>query len=309
MGRVVLVALVVALTCAGGVAAGRTASSRDAPSLEAYSGLGAWISIYDKSAWRDPEKALETLAEHGVHTLFLETSNYRQRQAIVRPSVVGAFIEAAHARNIDVVAWYLPSLADTARDLRRSLAAVQYITPDGDDSFDSFALDIEATVVRSIPRRNALALQLAAQLRAAVPEDFPLGAITIAPVGASPSYWPTFPFRGLSRVTDVFLPMAYFTSRTRGAANVRAYTAANVRLIRSEAGDPAFPVHPIGGLTPRATRAEVRAFVQAAGVCGAIGGGLWEFEQTTAAEWAELAPLEAQPSPETSVEGAAPPIC
>ena len=129
-------------------------------------------------------------------------------------------------------------------------------------------------------------------------------------MGASPSYWPAFPFRGLSRVTDVFLPMAYFTARTRGAANVRAYTAANVRLIRAEAGDPAFPVHPIGGLTPRATRAEVRAFVQAAGVCGAIGGGLWEFEQTTAAEWAELAPLEAQPSsPETSAEEAPPPVC
>ncbi len=305
--------LVVACSCVAGASAGglaRSAPERDRPSLEAYSGLGAWISIYDKRAWRDPEQAVETLAEHGVHTLFLETSNYRQRQAIVRPSVVGEFIEAAHARNIDIVAWYLPSLADTARDLRRSLAAVEYVTPDGDDSFDSFALDIEATVVRSIPRRNALTLLLATQLRAAVPEDFPLGAITIAPVGASPSYWPTFPFRGLSRVTDVFLPMAYFTARTRGAANVRAYTAANVRLIRAEARDPAFPVHPIGGVAPRATRAEVRAFVQAAGACGAIGGGLWEFEQTTAAEWAELAPLEAASSFETSADGgASPPIC
>jgi hypothetical protein len=307
VGRVVLAVLVAACVCVAAASSGGAAPSapaRERPSLEAYSGLGAWISIYDKRAWRDPEGAVAKLAAHGVHTLFLETSNYRQRQAIVRPSVVGAFIEAAHARDIDIVAWYLPSLADTARDLRRSLAAVEFVTADGDDSFDSFALDIEATLVRSIARRNALTLRLATQLRAAVPDDYPLGAITIAPVGASPTYWPTFPFRGLSRVADVFLPMAYFTARTRGAAGVRAYTAANVRLIRGEAGDPAFPVHPIGGLTPRATPSEVRAFVGAAGACGALGAGLWEFEQTTAAEWAELVPL-ARPAAALATEAAA----
>ena len=312
MGRVVLAVLFVACLCIGAASAGglaRSAPARDRPSLEAYSGLGAWISIYDKRSWSDPEQAVETLAEHGVHTLFLETSNYRQRQAIVRPDVVGAFIEAAHDRNIDVVAWYLPSLADTARDLRRSIAAVEFVTADGDDSFDSFALDIEATLVRSIARRNALTLRLASQLRAAVPEDYPVGAITIAPVGASPTYWPTFPFRGLSLVADVFLPMAYFTARTRGAAGVRAYTAANVRLIRSEVRDPAFPVHPIGGLTPRASGSEVRAFVRAAGACGALGGGLWEFEQTTAAEWAELAPLTEQPSAAARAEAAPASAC
>jgi hypothetical protein len=124
-----------------------------------------------------------------------------------------------------------------------------------------------------------------------VPKGYPLGAITIAPVGASPSYWPRFPFRGLARSVDVFLPMAYFTYRTHGAAGVRAYTAANVRFARAQAGRPAFPVHVIGGLTPRASAAEVRAFVAAAAGCGALGASLWQLARTSAAEWTELAAL------------------
>ena len=182
----------------------------------------------------------------------------------------------------------MPSLTAPARDLRRSLAAVRFATSKG-ERFDSFALDVESTLVRSIPLRNARAAQLAAQVRRAVPAGYPLGAIVIAPVGASPTYWPRFPFRGLARSVDVLLPMAYFTYRTRGAAGVRAYTAANLRFVRAQAGQPTFPVHVIGGVTPRASAAEVRAFVAAAAGCGASGASLWELEGTTAAEWAELA--------------------
>jgi hypothetical protein len=309
VGRVFLATA--ALAAAGillAAAADGAGSTAESPSLEAYSGLGAWISIYDTRSWRDPERVIDTLVAHGVHTLFLETSNYRQRVDIVRPQGVGAFLGAAHAQGIDVVAWYLPSLADVQRDLRRSLAAVNFVSADG-ESFDSFALDVEATVVRSFATRNARTLQLATQLGRSVPADYPLGAITIAPVGASPTYWPTFPFRGLSRVVDVFLPMAYFTARTRGAKNVRAYTAANVAVIRSESVDPDFPIHPIGGVTPHATPAEVRAFVRAAADCGALGAGLWELERTTASEWAQLAPAASFADAPVEAADALAPIC
>ena len=82
--------------------------------------------------------------------------------------------------------------------------------------------------------------------------------------------------------------MAYFTSdaRRRGRARLHGRERA---LVRAQAGEPAFPVHVIGGVTPRASAAEVRAFVAAAAGCGAIGASLWELEGTTAAEWAELA--------------------
>lgn len=264
--------------------------SRD---VGAYSGLGAWLSVYDRLAWVSPERTVAMLAARHVHTLFLETSNYRQTVDVVRPSAVGRFLDAAHAAGIDVVAWYLPSLANPPRDLRRSLAAIRFAAPDG-ARFDAFALDVESTVVRSFGLRNARALALAARVRRTAPASLALGAITIAPVGSSPSYWPSFPFRGLSRLVDVVLPMEYFTARTSGAAGVRAYSAANVRVIRAEVG-PRFPIHPIGGIADSATRSEVRAFVQATLACGSVGGSLWEATQTTPAQWSELAPLAATP--------------
>jgi hypothetical protein len=291
VGRVrfasILFLVLVAIACAAG--AGGVAQGSGGRSLEAYNGLGAWISIYDKPLWRRPELAVQTLAAHGVHTLYLQTSNYKARRDISYPVDVAAFLRAAHDAGIEVVAWYVPSLAHPAIDLRRSLAAIDFVS--GPESFDSFALDVESTVVRSPALRNARAVALAAAVRRALPSDYPFGAITIAPVGASPTYWPEFPFRGLARLVDVFLPMTYFTARTRSAEGVARYTAANVREIRARAGDPSFPIHAIGGETPHASAAEVRAFVRASAACGVLGAGLWELQRTTTAEWAELAPL------------------
>jgi hypothetical protein len=262
-------------------------SSRAQRSLDAYSGLGAWVSIYDKPAWRDPWTTVDTLAQHGVHTLFLETGNYKQKVDVVKPAVVGQFIQLAHAEDIDVVAWYLPSLAAPARDLRRSLAAIDFLTEDG-QSFDSFALDVEATVVRKMALRRTRAVQLAASVRHSAPADYPLAAITIVPIGTSPSYWSGYPFAGLAEQVDVLLPMDYFTARTKGVAGVRDYTAANIAFIRHEIGDPEFPIHVIGGVAPRAKPAEVGAFVQAVTACDTVGASLWELERTTEAEWSQL---------------------
>jgi hypothetical protein len=286
----IVVGALLALAFVGGAVRARAAGSpARAPSLEAYGGLGAWVSIYDESAWRAPEQTVGRLAWHDVHTLFLETSNYRQAVDVVRPAAVARFVAAAHGAGMGIVGWYLPSLASPARDLRRALAAASFETTSG-DGFDSFALDVEATLVRPVRRRNARAAALAGALRRALGPAYPLAAITIAPVGASPSYWPDYPFAALARRVDVLLPMAYFTDRVRGAARVRAFTAANVRVIRDAVGDTAFPVHAIGGTAPRATSAEIRAFLEAASGCQAVGASLWEAGALTSGEWAALAP-------------------
>jgi hypothetical protein len=288
---------VVALACA---AASPAVPAVGHELLEPYAGLGAWISIYDRPPWRTPERAVAELASRGVHTLYLQTGNYRQSVDVVQRGGVARFIRAAHSYGIQVVAWYLPSLTDPARDLRRAVAALDFSTSDG-QRFDSFALDVESTAVRSLTLRNARAVALARDVRRAAGPGFPLGAITIAPVGASPTYWPGFPFRGLSRHVDVLLPMAYFTARVHGAAQVRAYLAANVRLLRAQAGDAFFPIHAIGGVTPHARPAETRAFAAAAVGCGSLGASLWEFGTMKPADWAALQPLatraEASASP------------
>jgi hypothetical protein len=255
--------------------------------LEAYSGTGSWVSIYDTPAWRRPERVVQTLADHRVHTLFLQTSNYRQSVDVVRPAKVERFLDAAHAAGIAVVGWYLPSLANPSRDLRRALAGARFRSAAG-NGFDSFALDIESTKVRWLALRNQRAVALAAAVRRALPRTYPLGAITIAPVGASPTYWPGYPYQALAPSVDVFLPMAYFTARTRGAANVSAYTAANLRVIRAQIG-AGFPIHPIGGEARHAPLAEVKAFLRSAASANTVGTSLWEYGEMTPAQWSALA--------------------
>ena len=113
-----------------------------------------------------------------------------------------------------------------------------------------------------------------------------IGAITIDPVGAT--YWRGYPFRELARYVDVFLPMTYFTARTSGAGHVASYSAANVRSLRALAGNAAFPVHPIGGDARSATLPELRAFLHAAATSRTLGASLWEYGETSRAQWSAL---------------------
>ena len=278
---VVLLAVLCLAVPAGGAAPGRDTSS--------YDGLGTWVDIWDGTVLAQPEAAVARMRNLGITTLYLETSNYSQAQDVVRRSAIGRFIDAAHANGMHVVGWYLPSLANVARDLRRSLAAVEFESPQG-DTFDSFALDIEASVVKPASKRNARLLALSRVLRAAVGPDYPLGAIIPSPRGMDlkPAYWPRFPYAGLSRTFDVFLPMGYFTYRYSGAAAAGAYTAANVELIRERTGRDDVAVHVVGGLAGAASVAQVRAFAIAAAEQGALGASLYDFATTKPAQWRVL---------------------
>jgi hypothetical protein len=277
--------LAILLVCVVAAVAARASTAR-VPSLSAYAGTGTWISIYDTAAWRDPERVVERLRARHIHTLYLQTSNDRQRSAIRRPAGVGRFLDAAHAAGIRVVGWYLPSFTANRRDLSRIVAGANFRSANG-QHFDSFALDVESTRIRSIPLRTRRAVQLVAAVRRALPRPYVLGAITIDPVGAR--YWSRYPFRRLARHVDVFLPMTYFTARTSGPHNVAAYSRANVRRVRTLAGNPSFPVHPIGGDARHATLAELRAFLKAAASTNALGVSIWEYGGTSPTQWTLLA--------------------
>ena len=278
MRKSLVAALLCALTLVGSSSAQRT-------HLGAYAGTGTWVSIYDRAAWRNPERVVARLRERHVRTLYLQTSNDRQAGAFRYPGGVARFLDAAHAAGIRVVGWYLPSFTDNRRDLGRIVAGALFRSANG-QSFDAFALDIESTKVRSIPLRTRRAIALVAAVRHALPRPYVLGGITIDPVGAR--YWPRYPFRELARSIDVFLPMEYFTARTRGPRRVAAYSAANVLTVRSLVGDRSFPVHPIGGEARRATLPELRAFLRSSAATDAIGVSLWEYGQTRPAQWALL---------------------
>ena len=280
------------LLLALGMALGTSAASA-APSLDAYRGLGTWIDIYDGPHLYAPEATVAAAGARGVRTIYLETGNFTQRTDVLRPRLLSRFIEAAHARGIAVVAWYLPGFRAGPRDLRRALAAVQFRSAAG-QAFDGFALDIEDGAVKPVSLRNRRLLDLSARLRAAVGADYALGAITPSPSGMAdrPGYWRAFPYAELAGVYDIFLPMVYSTYHGDGARVVRRDVTRSMAILRTATGRPDQPVHLIGGLGDGLSAAESRAFAERVGALRPMGWSVYDFSVTSPAAWAALRPLE-----------------
>jgi hypothetical protein len=256
----------------------------------AYAGLGTWLDIFATAAWADPKREVAAMARDGVRTLYLQTGNYSQPVDLLRRRALGRFVDAAHAAGLRVVAWYLPSFADPAQDTRRALAAIRFRSARG-ERFDSFALDIEASLVRPVRLRNQRLLRLSARLRAAAGRRYALGAIIPSPVGLRrhPAYWPRFPYRQLARFYDVFLPMAYFTdAHVHGTKSTRAYLASDIADIRTRTGDRHVPIHLIGGIAGSMGARETTGFMRAVADCGPLGYSLYEFPLTRRATWKAL---------------------
>jgi len=285
--RLLLAALVLfAVLAASGAGAGQSARSRSA-----YAGLGTWLDIYATPSWANPQREVAAMARYGVRTLYLQTGNYEQSVDLVRPQALGRFIDAAHAAGMRVVAWYLPSFLYPAQDARRALAAIRFRSAKG-ERFDSFALDIEASLVRGVPLRSKRLLQISGRLRRAVGRSYPLGAIIPSPVGIRrhPDYWPHFPYRSLAHYYNVFLPMAYATDRhIRGVRATRAYDVADIAIVRMRTGEPHVPIHLIGGLANAMGAKEIAGFMGAVGDCEPLGYSLYAFSVTRPSSWEALA--------------------
>lgn len=283
-------AVLAALLTAGLILTVTASSARSvSPDLDAYRGLGTWVDLYDVKTFTKPERTIRTMKARGVRTLFLETGNYRQKVDVVRRKYTGRFVDAAHAAGLKVVAWYLPSFASPKRDYRRALKAIRFTSRRG-QQFDSFALDIEASVVRNVTLRNRRLLSLSARIRRAAGASYPLGAIIPAPRGMqlAHGYWPGFPYRGLAKTYDVFLPMGYFSYRPHDLGGPFGYTVRNVTLIRRGTGNPDVVIHAIGGLSESSSAAKVQGFVRATRVCGVDGASMYDFSTTRAGGWKQL---------------------
>jgi hypothetical protein len=240
--------------------------------LGSYRGVGAWVDIFDDQGWVDPEGTAAAIAATGARTLFLETCNYKCKNDLFRPQIMSRWIDAAHANGLRIVAWYLPDFDDLHRDRRRSVAAIKFESATG-QRFDSFALDIEARIVNPVERRNRRIVELSRRIRKAAGARYPLGAIT------PPWFYEwggPFPYAGLDRWYDVFVPMIYFGARSTGAKGARRNLVRNVEQIVAGTGDPRTRIHAIGGIADELNGKEVRAFAAAARNRGAIGVSLYD---------------------------------
>jgi hypothetical protein len=280
--RVLLVTVLAAI-----VVAPASGARRATPSLAPYAGLGTWLDIYAASYWDNPGQQVAAMARDGVKTLYLQTGNYDQQ---ANRSELGRFVDAAHAHGMQVVAWYLPSFANPRQDASRSLAAIRFRSAHG-ERFDSFALDIEASIVTSESLRNQRLISLSARLRKAVGPSYALGAIIPSPVGMirHRHYWRRFPYHAVARLYDVFLPMAYFTDRhIHGIHGVRTYLASDFVVIRHRTGNPKVPIHVIGGISGSMTKIDTAGFMRAVADCKPLGYSLYAFSVMRPGMWPAL---------------------
>lgn len=259
-----------------------------------FEGLGAWVDLYDyqvAGAALSPQSALDDLRSRGVRTVYLQTSRFSVGYDMAAEA--GRWVDAAHARGMSVVGWYLPGYGDMARDLRRTLAVAELVTPMG-GRFDAVGVDIEAHSGwggnNEVPRTtmNTRAVEHLSQVRSRT--NAPLGAITPQPTATDNAgeTWEGFPWKGVAQHSDVVVPMSYWPRTCRDAC-VRDYTQTNAHYARSWTGG--LPVHIAGRGYPSAdgsqvSDSDIRAFVDGAVAAGADGGSVYDYASTrTRTSW------------------------
>lgn len=289
-----------------GACSGSTRPDRGTPkpatsrSLDPYRGLGTWVDVYDfVPAFQKPGEvpavsvdSVPDMARLGVRTLYLQAAQDDTRSAgdVVEPRRVGDMLVAAHAAGMKVVAWYLPHFADVDADLRRLVAMRDFRVRN--QRFDAIALDIEWT--RDVPDttlRNERLVDLSRRVREAM-RGMAVGAIVYPPVQldvVNPALWPAFPWRTLSALYDVWLPMSYWTVRSAASPyrDAGRYTSENLAALRTAVGQRA-AIHAIGGIADAATARDIDAFVGAAGAGASIGWSVFDFDTTHSDAWPSL---------------------
>ena len=262
-----------------------------------YTGIGTWVDVYDyapafQRGGRTPPitpASVDRMAAAGIRTLYLQAAMESPRSPglLVDDALVGAFLRRAHKAGMQVVAWYLPRFTSVERDLAHLQAMARFQA--GGRRFDGVALDIEwVASVPDVRRRNAALLGLLARLRPTT--TLPIGAAVLPPVlleVVNPRYWPSFPYREAAPYVDVWLPMSYWTERTRasGYRDAARYTDENVRRLRANLGDRGEPIHVIGGVGGGSTSDQYLGFARASAAHGAVGLSVYDFRVTGAAVW------------------------
>jgi hypothetical protein len=259
--------------------------------LTAFTGLGAWLDVWDWSPSYTAGQApvdlgdIDRMHALGVRTVYIQTSRYDRAEDVLDAALLNQIIARAHGHGMYVVGWYLPTFENVDTDLRRLQAAAQL-------PVDAIGVDVESRIVTDHGTRSQRLLDLSARLNHAV-SHVPIAAITLPPVVTeiiNPAYWPGHPWAAMAGFYDVWMPMGYWGNRTpeSGWRDGYRYTAENIDLIRRLTGDPAAAVHPVGGVGSDITASEIDAMVAVARDRKAIGGSIYDYATTHDGLWPAL---------------------
>ena len=285
-----IAAVIAALVTPGGDdGAGAQQLVRAEPVTEPFEGLGVWVDIYDEPAWAAPADAVADMADHGVRTLYLQTSN-ADRPGSVR--VPGGWRRSWTRRTTrGSPSWrgtcrISPTWCETGRGCGTRCRSRRL---EG-DTFDGFALDIESDAVADPDRRTQRLVRLSTEIREEAGEDYPLGAVIPSPIRLRDdlAYWPGFPWRDLALTFDAIMPMTYYTFRAHGPAASFDYVADSIDEIRARVGTDQVPIHVIGGLARDAAVPETLAFARAVDDRAVLGGSWYTWSYANPEQWSAL---------------------
>jgi hypothetical protein len=264
--------------------------------------LGTWVDVFDY-ATLDPAVAVADMRARGVRTLYLSTARFNSANDFFDATKAGRWLDAAHAAGIKVVGWYLPAYGNMTRDVRRTVAIADFVSPGG-QRFDAIGVDIERLDEVTRAQFNTRLVSHLQQVRAQT--DTMIGAIVPSPFATDPgNNWEGFPWASVGPLSDVVIPMALWSFRDAcPGPDVCAYTPDQVyqwvrdqtRRARALTGRP---VHVEGGVNDPGTEntpvtlARVNRFVDAVLSTDAIGGSHYDYATTTPGLWPPLARLNA----------------
>jgi len=268
-----------------------TVNGPDGARALTFKGLGTWWDVYDWSPTFTRGAAplgvgdVDRIANSGVQTLYIQTATYRHPDTVLDPALLGSIVARAHARNMKVVGWYLPQFLDVNFEVNRMATAIRM-------GLDGYGIDIESTDNANVAARSAALLAETRQLRALFPTT-PLASVPVTPViweQLNTSWWPSFPYREMAQMVDVWMPMAYSTYRAAGSEwhDPYRYVSESVTRLRTLTGMPGLQVHPIGGLASLMSNADVDAMGRAMTDTSSIGGSLYDDVSTPAGLWPSL---------------------
>jgi len=259
--------------------------------------LATWVDVFDY-ATLDPAVAVPDMKARGVKVLNLSTARFNGTTDFFDSVEAGQWLDLAHQNGIKVVGWYLPAYGDMARDVRRTLAIAQFVSPGG-QRFDAVGVDIERLDEVTLAQLNTLAVSHLQQVRAQT--SAMMVAIVPSPFGTDPgNRWAGFPWAGVGANSDVVIPMALWSFRLNSngtpysADQVYVWVLDQVQRAHSMSGRP---ISVEGGVddpgtenTPITTD-RVNRFVDAAIAGGALGASHYDYATTVVSLWPILARL------------------
>jgi hypothetical protein len=262
-----------------------------------FRGLGTWVDVFDYASL-DPQAAVADMRARGVRTLYLSTGRFNGTSDFFDATEAGAWLDAAHAAGIRVVGWYVPAYGDMDRDVRRTVAISDFVSPGG-QRFDAVGVDIERLDevtraqfnTRLVTHLQLVRGQTEAMIAAIVPSPF---------ATAAGNNWEGFPWAAVGASSDVVVPMALWSFRDScPGTQVCPFTPDQVyQWVRDQTQQARAltgrPVHVEGGVddpgverTP-VTPARVQRFVDAVADGGAIGGSHYDYATTDPDLWSIL---------------------